>query len=82
MTTTELERGTTEKIEVDDNDSPDDINAHLYANGGERQVALCGIVNTQDKHHGCHPEVHWAKGMMACPKCGAPLCMTCLLEAS
>jgi hypothetical protein len=24
--------------------------------------------------------VHWSKGMMACPKCGAPLCMDCLLQ--
>lgn len=76
MATIELERGTIEEIEIEENDDHDDLFAHLYLG----EYALCGLPNTQDRHHGCHPGVHWSKGMMACPKCGAPLCMDCLLQ--
>lgn len=79
MATIELERGTTETVESDDTNGHEDLFSHLYTGEG---VALCGLPSEQDRHHGCHPKIHWQPGMMACPKCGAPLCMDCLLAAS
>lgn len=79
MTTIELQRGTIELPEADETGDHDEIFSHLYTGKG---VALCGLPGSQDRHHGCHPDQYWKKGMMACPKCGAPLCMNCLLAAS
>lgn len=83
MTTIELEPITPVWMDerTEDEENHDHKICHLYIQGFT--VALCGLPNYRDWHDGIHPEgADWAKGMMGCPKCGIPICMDCLLQAS
>jgi hypothetical protein len=85
MATELQEAPTIEVTETTVEDGLDDIPdmvSHLYYIGGE-PVAICGLHESNDphvqmhRHHGDVWEGEAAKGISACPVCGAPLCRTC-----
>ena len=87
MTTVELEPGTIETVDDELSDDEEHRFCHLYQSGGLLALiaprAVCGIPLAQDWHNNTlHHSVPWEKGMMSCPKCGAPICMDCLLKVS
>lgn len=79
MATIELEKGTGEEVGSEHNEDDDDKLCHLYLN---MKVSLCGLPTAQDQHACTHPPVRWEKGMMACPVCGTPICLDCILICS
>lgn len=80
MTTVELDPIIREHVDDQEHDSDDPSICHLYV----RPIhTMCGLPPEKDPHWGCHKErINWSPGVMACPKCGAPICMDCLLSAS
>lgn len=76
-------------VTVEERDADEPLECHLYRNYPFffNTVTCCGLPVEQDRHNTAHPEVpreqrQWEKGMMACPICGAPICVSCLLSVS
>lgn len=80
MTTIELEKGTYELVEGDDEDDHDDEVCHLYY--PNKKISLCGVHSSTDPHATKHGWLPWKKGVFKCAKCGVPICMDCVLQAS
>lgn len=61
----------------------DSKECHIYRNP-LYDLAYCGLPSAKDMHRGCGKGdvIPWKKGMTACPVCGMPLCVNCLLAAS
>ena len=79
MTTIELEPVIHQEPNEDDHNHEERF-CHLYTFG--ESVAHCGIPASADWHNGLGHRAWWEKGVMACPTCGAPICMDCLLKVS
>lgn len=78
-------------IEIHDEEEhhDDEQMCHLYNSGGMFSSpcthTVCGIPREDDPHHNVHrgkdgPLVF--TGQHACPACGMPLCMDCMLKSS
>jgi len=78
VTTIELKPITYEGVDERD-DANEQRVVHLYSVFWVG-AAACGYLGT-DWHIGIHGKpIGWKRGMLSCPKCGAPICMDCLLR--
>jgi hypothetical protein len=85
VTTVELEPITIERIDEEEDHDHENKFCHLYRSdlfslGMFVPRAICGFPESQDWHSRLKHTGPWQKGTMACPQCGAPICMDCLLR--
>ena len=85
MTTVEAEP--IEHTEHEEHNDEEQRICHLYKSQifDLPKVTVCGMPIEKDWHSHAHPDRNphiWEKGQMACPICGAPVCMDCLLKVS